>query len=328
MSARLIAIGVCTFRRETLADTLGSLARQHVPKGAALRIIVADNDDSPTAAGLVAKFAARTAHGVEYLHAPARNIAVARNAILEAAERAGAARLAFIDDDEIAAPDWLARLDARMTEDRADAVMGPVRATYRPGAPEWMQAARAHDTWPETGPDGRPIAGHSCNAMIDCAAPAFAGLRFDPARGRSGGEDSAWFEAARSRGARLSFARDALVSEEVPDARARLGWLLRRRYRMGQTYASLHYADATPTAKAARFAVALAKAAWCMAAATVQFPSAKARNGNIVRAALHVGVMANLVGLAQPSIYGAPDTGQTDRPPMAPNTPKGSDRYE
>ena len=94
------------------------------------------------------------------------------------------------------------------------------------------------------------------------------------------------------------------------------------------TYASLHYADATPTAKAAQFAVTLAKAGWCMTAAGVQFPSATARNSNIVRAALHVGVMANLAGLAQLSIYGAPDTGQTDRPQITPNASKGSDRHE
>ncbi len=322
MSERLIAVGICTFRRATLVQTLESIERQAVPEDAALLIIVADNDDTATAAGVVGEFAARSVHGVEYVHAPARNISIARNAILKSARRAGAARLAFIDDDETASSDWIAKLDARLNVGDADAVMGPVQAIYGADAPQWMRDAKAHDTWPETGPDGRPIAGHSCNAMIDYTAPAFAGLRFDPARGRTGGEDSAWFEDARRAGARFALANDALVTEKVPLARERLRWLMLRRYRMGQTYSDLHYAHRPKAALAGQFAVALAKTAWCMVAAAVSFPSARMRNGNAVRAAFHAGVMADLVGRRQPSIYGASDNRQTDAARIAGTEPE------
>lgn len=316
MTERVIAIGICTFQRATLLRTLESIEQQAVPADATLLIVVADNDDDPTAAGMVDDFAAQSAHEVTYVHAPARNISVARNAILDVAGRAGADRLAFIDDDEVAAPDWIMKLDARLGAGDADAVIGPVRAIYRADAPHWMQAARAHDTWPETGPDGRPIAGHSCNAIIDFAAPAFAGLRFDPARGRTGGEDSAWFEAARRAGARFALADDALVSEEVPAARARLRWLLLRRYRMGQTYGALHYSHLSPPAWIGQFAVSLTKAAWSMAVATLRFPSPRARNGNIVRAAFHTGVMSHMTGGRQPALYGACNRSQTNTAPV------------
>lgn len=329
MSTRLIAIGICTFRRAALAKTLASIERQIRPENTALLIIVADNDDIPSARQRVRDFAAGSAHEVEYVHAPARNISIARNAILDAAARAGAVRLAMIDDDEIAAPDWLARLDAAMTQDGADAAIGPVRAVYAKDAPRWMQAAQVHDTWPETGDDGRPLAGHSCNVMIDCTAQPFAGLRFDPARGQSGGEDTAWFEAARRAGARLTFAGDAWVSEDVPDARATLRWLAKRRYRMGQTHASLHYAELPVRDRWRQFAASLAKVAWCMAAAAVQLPYARARNGNIVRAALHVGVMSTLLGLRQVRIYGAPAPRRTGGAPQITRTmSKGADRNE
>lgn len=328
MTERVIAIGICTFRRAALVRTLESIEAQAVPHDATLLVIVADNDDDPTAAGMVGNFAARSAHGVEYVHAPARNISVARNAILDSAKRAGADRLAFIDDDEAAAPDWIIKLDARLGAGDADAVMGPVRAIYRADAPEWMQADRVHDTWPEIGPDGQPVAGHSCNAMIDLAAPAFSGLRFDPMRGRTGGEDSAWFEAARRAGARFAFADDALVTEKVPVARERLRWLMLRRYRMGQTYGDLHYSHLPTVTRIGQFILSFAKAGWCMAVAALRFPSRRARSGNIVRAAFHTGVMSHMTGRQQPTLYGTSDRSQDKIVPMTGNVSRGREKHE
>ncbi|WP_417809351.1 glycosyltransferase [Thioclava sp.] len=306
MTDRIIAIGICTFQRPSLRETLESLARQNLPADMSLTLIIADNDDVPSAEAVVREFGARSTHVVEYIHAPARNISIARNAILDVARRAKAARLAFIDDDEIAQPDWIAQLDEVMTRVQADAVIGPVHAIYQDDAARWMQLAKVHDTMPEIGVDGRPIAGHSCNAMINCAAPAFSGLRFDLARGQTGGEDSAWFEAARRNGAQLAFAPDAIVREGVPPARAQLRWLVLRRYRMGQTYASLHHDAPSAIKRIASAAVAMAKTAWCALAALVQFPSPLARNRNIVRGAFHAGVIAHLSGLRQINLYGAP----------------------
>ncbi|MBZ9922615.1 glycosyltransferase family 2 protein, partial [Mesorhizobium sp. BR1-1-7] len=42
---RRIDIGVCTFRRPELADTLRSLDAMDRPAGFDVRVIVADNDD-------------------------------------------------------------------------------------------------------------------------------------------------------------------------------------------------------------------------------------------------------------------------------------------
>lgn len=48
-----IDIGICTFRRPELETALLSLAMIDVPTGVSLRIIVADNDQTPSAASLV-----------------------------------------------------------------------------------------------------------------------------------------------------------------------------------------------------------------------------------------------------------------------------------
>ncbi len=303
-----VAVGVCTFRRSGLIDTLDSLEAQALPEGVALTLIVCDNDHEPSARELVETFAAKSRHRVVYLHAPAANISLARNAALDEARAQGFNMFAFIDDDELAPPDWLATLISRLAHDDADIVVGPVRAIYGDGAPAWMRTRRVHDTRPELGADGRPIAGHSCNVAMDLCHPALRTLRFDPARGVSGGEDTAFFDAAMRGGARLALAPEASIDEPVPRSRASLGWLLRRRYRMGQTHGSLLAEGAGLARRTAALAKAGAKIAWCAGATLLGFASAPARNAALARGALHVGTASALLGLRRIEIYGAPQT--------------------
>ena len=130
-----VDVGVCTFRRPAVAETLASLARQALPDGVRLRVIVADNDETPSAEALVRRTAAEHGLDLAYAHAPARNICIARNACLDAAR---ADWFAFIDDDEIATPGWLAALLAEAERGGWDAVLGPVKAVYGAGAPDWI----------------------------------------------------------------------------------------------------------------------------------------------------------------------------------------------
>ncbi|MFW5881185.1 MAG: glycosyltransferase [Roseicyclus sp.] len=297
------AVGVCTFRRPALAETLATLEAQRAPDGG-LTILVADNDDAPSARGLVEDFARTSRHEVVYLHAPARNISVARNAILAAARAGGTRFLAFIDDDECAPRGWYLELHAGLTRARADAAVGPVRAIYPEDAPPWLARARTHDTEPELDAQGRPVAGHSCNVLIDLGAPAFAGLDFSLERGQTGGEDTAFFHAARRRGAVLCLAADAVVTEAVTPDRAGMRWLLQRRYRMGQTHGSLLAAEGG--GRAGRAALAGAKLLWCGGAALLSLADAERRNGALIRGALHAGVLAEAAGLRRVRPYVAP----------------------
>ena len=77
--------------------------------------------------------------------------------------------------------------------------------------------------------DGAITSGYTCNVLVDLADPAAGRLRFDPVRGRSGGEDSAFFAGFLAAGGKIAFAPLAVVHENVPSDRARLAWLLRRR---------------------------------------------------------------------------------------------------
>lgn len=308
-----VLIAICTYRRPGIAYTLASLARL-APCGLPVRIAVADNDVEPSARTRIEAIAASHPLPITYLHAPAANISIARNALLDHARTTGNRLIAWIDDDEIAELGWLASLvqlwqtTGAPAGGRTGVVLGPVRADYLPSAPAWMDQARAHDTRPVIRGDGVVTSGYSCNTLIDLDDPAMDGLRFDFARGRSGGEDSAFFADYLAAGGRIGFAEDARVHETVPADRARLGWLLKRRYRMGQTHASLIARDKTPLARGAAAGIAGTKAVICGGLALLGVLQPARRNRQIMRGALHAGAAAHLLGARAIEIYGADGT--------------------
>ena len=94
----LVAFGVCTFRRPLLARALRSLVGQTGMPGYRFCIIVADNDDTPSALSLVEDLGAESSITIHYAHAPARNITSARNAFLHKAASLGFIILAIFAD--------------------------------------------------------------------------------------------------------------------------------------------------------------------------------------------------------------------------------------
>jgi succinoglycan biosynthesis protein ExoM len=307
-----IIIGICTFRRVSVADTLASLSALELA-GHPVSIIVADNDDGPTAAAEIARIVATHPLPVRYLHAPARNISVARNAILEASLAAGVRYLAFIDDDETATAGWLAALLKHQSSTGSAAVLGPVSAVYGPGAPLWMQRGAVHDIRPEFDREGRVKEAYTSNVLIDLAVPVLRDLRFDPALGKTGGEDTAFFRALMAAGGAITFAPDALVHETVPADRAALRWLLRRRYRMGQTHASLMMEGGGMPARMVAVALAAAKVGACLGLTISRLFDPVGRNRALMRGALHFGTLSGLIGLNRIEAYGQAALPQSGR---------------
>lgn len=298
---RRIDVLLCTFRRPDVHETLRSLEALTLPPGIDLRIVVADNDDRPTARDGIGITAAGMTRPVLYVHAPARNISVARNAGLEAASARGADWVAFLDDDEIAEPDWLTALLDCADATGVDAVFGPSIAEYGPEAPDWMRRQDYHSNKPERR-DGVVQTGHTCNALLRWDGAPWQAERFDVARGRAGGEDTEFFFRLYHQGARFEICDTALVREGVPEGRLSFRWLARRKYRSGQSYAAV-----TRGARA-RLTLALTaggKVLACAGGAAAGIFSEERRNFWLLRGALHVGVISGCLSLRQPEIYGA-----------------------
>ena len=127
------------------------------------------------------------------------------------------------------------------------------------------------------------------------------GLRFDPARGRSGGEDTAFFFAVRRMGARFEATAAAEVFEPVTPARLAFGWLARRKFRMGQSYAS---SESSQLGQVKLAILAIGKAGVCGLIALMFVLSPTRRNFWTLRGCLQIGVVAGCLALPEPQAYG------------------------
>ncbi|MEL6566055.1 MAG: glycosyltransferase family 2 protein [Pseudomonadota bacterium] len=293
-----IDVCLCTFRRPQVTETVRSVARADLPEGAQLRVIVVDNDDTPTAEEAMRLVAAETGLDVLYRHVPGANISIARNGGLEAATGDW---IAFLDDDEIVEPDWLVALVDRAQETGADAVFGHSRANYGPDAPEWIVAGDFHSQF--AAPRGDVVeTGHTCNALLRWGDAPWTGERFEVERGQSGGEDTEFFFRLRRMGARYAIADGSIVREDVPPARLTLPWLMRRRYRIGQSYAAVAQGGA---ARAKLFLTAAIKSVYCYARALPAWPVMARRAFWLMRGTMHLGVCAGCLRLRQSVLYGA-----------------------
>ena len=226
----LVSVCVCTYRRAHVAETIKSLLSQRLSAEDTFEIVVIDDDRARSAEAIVASFQDAPVL-VRYAHFGAGNVSLARNVALDAATGDW---IAFIDDDELAAPDWLASLLRVQRESGADIVKGYVDGIYPPETPAWVRAGDPYTR--DYGADGEtPRLLASGNVLFRRALIESIKLRFDPAFGRTGGEDSDFFGRLREAGARAVASRSAVVQEIVPADRVTVAYLRRRSRRMGQT---------------------------------------------------------------------------------------------
>jgi succinoglycan biosynthesis protein ExoM len=162
-----------------------------------------------------------------------------------------------------------------------------------------MPAADLHSTPPPIR-NGEIVGGYTCNVLIRRAD--IGTLRFDPAYGKSGGEDTTFFAALQSQGVAMAYAADAVVDEPIPESRSSLNWLKTRAYRAGQTWGLLELRKGKPKAVVAL--MSLIKMNICLAMAVLNLWSPAGWRRAVVRSRLHAGVMAAATGKAPLELYG------------------------
>ena len=229
----LISICVCTYRRPTLLGKLLRSLDQQVTNGLfKFSILVVDNDACQSARSIVESCSERSSVPIVYWVEPRQNIALARNASV------GMARgefVAFIDDDEEPACDWLCRLYDMLIEYSADGVLGPVIPKFDKGAPAWAikgqvfqrRSFRTGDVihWSLTGAGNVLI---KREVLLESDGP------FNPQLG-AGGEDTDFFYRATLRGRVFLWCAEAVCHEQVPAERTRVAFQLRRALLRGKT---------------------------------------------------------------------------------------------
>lgn len=288
-----IDIAMCTFRRESVIDALESLQQLELAEDWEVGIIVADNDVHPSAKERVLSVE-QTNIPIRYIHAPDSNISVARNACLATSSSQW---LAFIDDDELATPDWLSSLVDKAKETQAQIVLGAVDATYDDKyCMQWMSKGDFYQTRPVF-VDGKIVTGYTCNVLIDRRVEPVKSAIFDLALGKTGGEDTVFFSSLYQKGCLITYEKAAVLYEPVIESRASLKWLWNRRYRSGQTHAMLlRDKTTTQSGKLMQLIKAIFKAVYCHVMLCGAFLNEVSWRRWCLRGALHLGVISSLLG--------------------------------
>lgn len=230
-----IVVTVATYQRAAmLRQLLDGLSAMVIPEGVVASLVIVDNDAAGSARAVVDS--ARVTHPlpIHYAIEPERNIALARNRGVAMALAAGAGFVAFIDDDEVPDRHWLDQLFRTIGTTGAGVATGPVLARLDAAVtPSW---AREFDPFTRHRhiPSGTEVpTAETANALVAGSLFREIDPPFDPAFGRTGGSDSLFFLHVRRAGARIVWANDAIVRETIPAARARIGWLAQRAFRVG-----------------------------------------------------------------------------------------------
>lgn len=226
MANNTVCIGVCTCQRpKMLKECLRSLSQLTPIEGVRAEIAVIDNEPE----GSQAAREAAGRFGAHYRHQPERGIPQARNMALDTARDLGATHLAFIDDDETAAPDWLACLWAAMRRYDASATQGYVEYVYPENAQSWR---RRGEYATKRRPSGMLLEFAATNNVL-FSLDAAHGLRFDESLRFLGGEDTVFFAALHRRGERIVFCAEAVAFETVPQSRVTIAGNARKSFRKG-----------------------------------------------------------------------------------------------
>lgn len=231
-----ISVCICTYKRSApLLRLLEELSLQETQGLFTYSVSIVDNDRTGSAASVVEEYAAASKMQIRYMQEPNRGIARARNKVVT---QTGGDYLAFIDDDEFPARDWLlnALLDCRRFN--ADGVLGPVHCVFEGKPPVWVEKSQILQR--KTHPGGQLVKWRGSrtsnvlikhNVVLGDAAPFRVDIR--------AGEDQEFFYRKTNEGHRFVWSDRAIVSEVIPPARCRRRYIVRRALLQGACESSL-----------------------------------------------------------------------------------------
>jgi glycosyltransferase involved in cell wall biosynthesis len=221
---------VPTFRRPAqLRKTLGSLAEQ--VGGVRFAVVVVDNDAMNPAGKAVADefFAQRRLNGFCVVESRQGNCFAINSAFSTArATYEDVEYFLMIDDDEIAAPSWLAEMVSAARDHDADLAGGPVLRVFDGDPERWATLHPLFNSPPTpTGFVAALFGSGNClirRRVFEALDEPDFDLRFN----FLGGGDAEFFQRCRRRGLRAYWNCNAIAVESVPAQRMDVNWLISR----------------------------------------------------------------------------------------------------
>ncbi len=199
-----------------------------------VQLLVVDNSVDGNAYLLVDRMRAKLPWQVDYFHEVRSGISFARNAALDQVMPRQFDFMVGLDDDMHVDPDWLVELISVATQTDAEAVISCRKFEYSGVMSWWVDGAYQLDHRKPV--DGLLLnQGHTGGYLVKLDCVRSLNLRFDEDLGKSGGEDTLFFDRILSEGGRVVYAEKAISYEVLGSDRARVRWWLKRWYRTGNT---------------------------------------------------------------------------------------------
>ena len=223
------------YRNDALEQAISSCLEQQAGEDRLFEIVVVDNSPDRNAEPVID---AIDADGIplRYFHEPRPGISHARNRCI--AEAKGDF-IAMIDDDEVAAPDWLLNLMRTQEAFDADVVFGPVHPRFDAAPPEDEGFLTAFYTYTLPLKTGSKVGVRATNnALVRRSAIKNLEEPFDTTLGLTGGEDTLFFSKLKADGAQFIWSAEAIVKETIPADRLDRSKIWHRAFQRGQCRAS------------------------------------------------------------------------------------------
>lgn len=226
-----ISVLVPTFQRlQGIERTLTSLLQQALPD-APFEIIVADNDPVASARELVSSIAAQADKEIIYLHCDVPGVSNARNTMMA---RARGRYIFWLDDDQVAGPNWIKGLLSTAEKFGAALVFCPTRSILEGQTDRPEEYKKFFD---RAGPvDERMIERfHGCgNSMMDVSKFDLPSPVFCPTANQSGGEDDKLFTFIQDQDVITAWTPHVFTEEYIPASRSTPQYIIKRSLAWGQ----------------------------------------------------------------------------------------------
>lgn len=237
-----VVIGIPTYKRPAMLEKLlrsidaNNIAQKLISK---IDIVVVDNDKEKSAESVVSKYNSDkdSEHMTHYFCYSKKGLSNVRNEILNHSLSLNPDFLITIDDDEYADENWLNEMVKKCLAEKCDIVIG----TIVPILEGKVEAYISHWFPVKSFPENISIKlMRTGNTLFRADFISDNKLFFDNRFNSSGGEDTFFGMQAIDKGAKILFAKNAVVYENIPKERTTLNWLAKRRFRGATTYSYCH----------------------------------------------------------------------------------------
>jgi succinoglycan biosynthesis protein ExoM len=234
-----LTIGIPSYKRpEMLEKLVLSILLSNIDREliGALNIVVVDNDVERTAEPVIKQLIENntsTFFQLHYYNYPIKGLSNVRNEILDKALFFQPDYIAFVDDDEYVHAEWLNELTRTVLNNHADFAVGPAIPVFENAVSSGLVYGFSNFDYVD---QLKINYIHSGNLIIRTAFLLANNLRFDPRFNTLGAEDSYFGVSALKMGGSIYWAKQAIVYETIPAKRGTLSWLIKRKFRGGNTF--------------------------------------------------------------------------------------------